>query len=136
MSFFNESTSSDSRQQPKRAWGLILTSLATLGLVLAMFLPAPYVIEKPGPTFNVLGQSDQKDIITVSGAQTYKTDGNLNLLTVSVVGNREQTPGWLELLLAWLDPAQFVSKPSVNPADADRDGDAGLSDGPYVSTNH
>ena len=108
MSFFNESTSTGSRQQPKRAWGLILTSIATLGLVLAMFLPAPYVIEKPGPTFNVLSQSDQKDIITVSGAQTYKTDGNLNLLTVSVVGNREQTPGWLELLLAWLDPAQSV----------------------------
>ncbi len=108
MSFFDEPSSNDARQQPKKSWGLIFTGVSVVGLLLAMYLPAPYVIERPGPTFNVLGQSESKDIITVEGARTYKTEGNLNLLTVSVVGNREQTPDWIELLLAWLDPAQSV----------------------------
>lgn len=108
MSFFDEQAGGGDNRVPKRAWGLILTGISVLGLLLSMYLPAPYVIERPGPTFNVLGQNDSTEIITVDGAKTYPTSGNLNLLTVSVVGNREQTPSWLELLVAWIDPAQSV----------------------------
>ena len=73
-----------------------------------MALPTPYIIERPGPTFDILAEQDGKDIISTSDVATYPTEGQLHLLTVSVVGNREQTPNWLELGLAWLDPEQSI----------------------------
>jgi hypothetical protein len=45
-------------------------------------------------------------LITVKGADL--PPGALDLLTVQVVGNRERTPSWFELALAWFDPAKAV----------------------------
>lgn len=88
-----------------------------LGLLTLSFVQAPYVIERPGPVVNVLGKDGDQDVISITGADTYKTTGQLDLLTVSVVGNREQTPSWSELLWAWLDPAEAIaSLDSVFPA--------------------
>jgi PDZ domain-containing protein len=79
-----------------------------VGVLAAAFLPAPYVIERPGPAFNVLSTNNKIPVITVADAQTYPTSGALDLLTVSVVGAPGNTPSWLELLAAWLDPAQTI----------------------------
>ncbi|MEY4618165.1 MAG: hypothetical protein RL101_351 [Actinomycetota bacterium] len=97
-------------ESPRRRSGLALISAAVVlgGLALAL-LPAPYVIERPGPAFNVLGTDQGKKVITITGAETFATDGELDLLTVSLVGNREQTPSWPEIFGAWLDPAQTVT---------------------------
>ena len=93
---------------------LVVFALALLTL---SFVQAPYVIERPGPVVNVLGKDGDQDVISITGADTYKTTGQLDLLTVSVVGNREQTPSWSELLWAWLDPAETIaSLDSVFPA--------------------
>jgi PDZ domain-containing protein len=73
-----------------------------------VFLPTPYVIERPGPVFDVLGKSEGKNVITIADASSFPTTGRLDVLTVSVVGNRENTPSWLELGWAWLDPAQAI----------------------------
>jgi len=40
--------------------------------------------------------------------KTYPTDGTLDLLTVQLAGNREQTVNWLELATAWFDPSRAV----------------------------
>ncbi|MFM5904791.1 MAG: PDZ domain-containing protein [Micrococcales bacterium] len=80
-----------------------------VAVVVGTYLPAPYVIERPGPAFNVLGQDNGSPVITISGAKTYDTDGALQLLTVSVLGSPKATPTWFELFLAWLDPAQAIS---------------------------
>ena len=80
-----------------------------VALVIGTYLPAPYVIERPGPAFNVLGQDKGSPVITITGAKTYDTDGALQLLTVSVLGSPKATPTWFELFLAWLDPAQAIS---------------------------
>jgi PDZ domain-containing protein len=71
------------------------------------------VIQRPGPVYNTLGtaasaEGEQVPLISVAGAQTYPTDGALDLLTVQVVGNRERTPSWFELALAWFDPTRAV----------------------------
>jgi PDZ domain-containing protein len=80
-----------------------------MGCLLALvFVPTPYVIEQPGPVFNVLGKSDGKDVITIDQVDSYPTTGRLDVLTVSVRGNREHSPSWLELGMAWLDPAQAI----------------------------
>ena len=51
---------------------------------------------------------DEVPLISVDGAQTYPTDGSLDLLTVQVQGNREHTPSWFELAMAWFDPSKAV----------------------------
>lgn len=70
--------------------------------------PSPYVIEQPGPVYNTLGEVTIKDaqtpVISVDGATTYDTSGALNMLTVSIVGNRENPLSWFEAGLAWFDP--------------------------------
>jgi Lon-like protease len=90
-----------------------LTGIGFLALFMGclfalVFLPTPYVIEQPGPVFNVLGANDGKQVITIQGASSYPTTGKLDVLTVSVLGNRENTPSWLELAWASIDPAQAV----------------------------
>lgn len=101
---------SEPTKSPRRHTGLVLLSAAILLGTLAMLIfPAPYVIERPGPAFNVLGKQDGKSVITLAGTPSYPTSGELDLLTVSLVGNREQTPTWPEIIAAWLDPAQTVT---------------------------
>jgi PDZ domain-containing protein len=90
-----------------------LTGIGFLALFMGclfalVFLPTPYVIEKPGPVFDVLGKTNGVSVITVQDVPTFETTGELDVLTVSVVGNRENTPSWLELGLAWLNPAEAV----------------------------
>jgi PDZ domain-containing protein len=92
-----------------------------LALVLAL-VPAPFVIEQPGPVYNTLGtdqavgsepSADAKQLITIPGQTTYPTSGSLDLLTVSVVGNPDQRPSWFDIIRAWFDPSR-----AVQPIDA------------------
>ncbi|MDZ8202126.1 site-2 protease family protein [Microbacterium sp. SSW1-59] len=91
-------------------WALVIALIALLVLT---FLPTAYVIQQPGPVYNTLGSAETADgdevpLIRVEGAETYPTDGALDLLTVQVVGNRERTPSWLELAVAWMDSSRAV----------------------------
>lgn len=85
---------------------LLFFGAILIGSIAAM--PAPYVIERPGPVFNILGDKPDSSLISISGAKTYPADGKLNLMTVSMVGSPRQTPSWLELMTAWADPAQTI----------------------------
>ena len=91
-------------------WALIV---ALVALVVLTFLPTPYVIQRPGPVYDTLGTAagpDGEDVplISVEGAETFETAGTLDLTTVQVVGNRERTPSWFELALAWMDSSRAV----------------------------
>ncbi|MFS0893251.1 PDZ domain-containing protein [Microbacterium sp. 179-I 3D3 NHS] len=91
-------------------WALIV---ALVALVALTFLPTPYVIQRPGPVYDTLGTATGADgekvpLISVEGAPTYETSGTLDLTTVQVVGNRERTPSWFELALAWTDSSRAV----------------------------
>lgn len=71
----------------RRADGSRLSGLVTYALVLAAALiPVPYLVEVPGPVLNTFGSEDGKDVIAVSGAKTYPTEGKLDMLTVGVSG--------------------------------------------------
>ncbi|MFS0852563.1 PDZ domain-containing protein [Microbacterium sp. 179-I 3D4 NHS] len=91
-------------------WALIV---ALIALVVLTFLPTPYVIQRPGPVYDTLGTAagtDGEDVplISIDGADTFPTGGTLDLTTVQVVGNRERTPSWFELALAWTDSSRAV----------------------------
>jgi PDZ domain-containing protein len=102
------------RRLPRSAvagvWALTVALIALLALTI---LPTSYVVQQPGPVFDTLGTArgadgDDVPLISVSGAETFPTAGSLDLLTVQVVGNRERTPSWFELALAWFDASKAV----------------------------
>lgn len=91
-------------------WALVV---ALIALVVLTFLPTPYVIQRPGPVYDTLGTAaagdgEQVPLIAIDDAETYETGGSLNLTTVQVVGNRERTPSWFELAIAWMDSSRAV----------------------------
>ena len=93
--------------------GIWALAIALAVLLVITFLPTSYVIQRPGPVYNTLGTAEAADgaqvpLISVDGADTFPTDGALDLLTVQVVGNRERTPSWVELATAWFDPSRAV----------------------------
>ncbi|MFE6734238.1 PDZ domain-containing protein [Microbacterium sp. NPDC057650] len=99
-----------SRRLGVGVWALVV---ALVALVALTFIPTPYVIQRPGPVFDTLGTAKGADgekvpLIEVEGAETFPTGGTLDLTTVQVVGNRERTPSWAELAVAWVDPARAV----------------------------
>lgn len=98
-----------SRSQ-RRGWSALVLSLVLL-LVLAL-LPAPYVIEQPGPVFDTLGTSkhdgEDRPLISIDGEKTYPTGGRLDMLTVSILGTPEQRPSWFQIVEAWFDPSRAV----------------------------
>ncbi|MFT4135755.1 PDZ domain-containing protein [Microbacterium sp.] len=102
------------RRMPRTAArGLWALTVALAALLVLTVLPTSYVIERPGPVHDTLGEATAADgeevpLISIEGAQTYPTAGSLDLLTVEVVGNRERTPSWYELALAWFDPSRAV----------------------------
>jgi PDZ domain-containing protein len=91
-------------------WTILGVAFAA-GIILAI-TPAPYAIERPGPVFNTLGTAEhnggESPLITIPGQTVYPTKGSLDLLTVSLVGDPEHRPTWLEVAGAWLDPSQAV----------------------------
>lgn len=98
------------RRRARFGWIVLVLSLVLLGVLSAV--PAPYVIEQPGPVFNVLGTTEGDDgnvpLIEVHDAQTYDTGGTLDMLTVQLVGNPQRSPGWLDIVSAWFDPSRAV----------------------------
>ena len=109
-------------QPPTTPWtvylGFVLLVLAVVGAVLFAMAPSPYVVERPGPAFDTLGEvqnseGDDVALIDIPDETTYPTSGELNLLTVYIDGSRERPLTWLEVAQAWFNPSR-----SVLPIDA------------------
>ena len=58
--------------------------LALAVILLGSTLRVPLVALGPGPTFDTLGEADDRPVVAVSGLMTYPTSGQLNMTTVSV----------------------------------------------------
>ena len=79
-----------------------------LGLIaVAVFVPVPFASYHPGPTFDVLGESDGEEIIQVSGAKTYRDDGEIRMTTVSV-SQEGVEKNIFEVMGDWIDPDSAV----------------------------
>lgn len=83
--------------------GLLLITFGSLAL-----LPTGYVIERPGEVFDVMGSVSGKQVITSDDLEVYQSESRFDVTTVSLVGNPESTPSWVQVLLAWVDPEQNV----------------------------
>jgi PDZ domain-containing protein len=102
--------------EPRRrggGWiGWTLLALALIGVTVVALIPAPYVIEQPGPVYDTLGDvrmgGDEVPMIQIPMEETYPTEGSLDMLTVTIRGNREDPPNWLEVATAYFDPSMAV----------------------------
>lgn len=66
---------------------LLVSGFATVLLAaLAALLPVPYAALRPGPAINTLGSQGGKQLISITGRQTYPVTGALDLTTVNVIG--------------------------------------------------
>ncbi len=99
-------------RQRRRRIGWSILGVALAGLVVVSLLPAPFVIEQPGPVYNTLGDVAVGDktvsLIDIPDEKTYPTKGTLDMLTVSIRGNRENLPNWLEVAAAYFDASRAV----------------------------
>ncbi len=121
-----------SKAERRRSLGIGLLAGSVLVALTLAVVPSPYVVEQPGPYFDTLGTvsvdastvatgaqasasgtsteplKTKIPLITISGAPTYPTTGQLDLLTVSVLGNPDNLPSWMEIIGAWFDPSKAV----------------------------
>lgn len=82
--------------------GAVLVGLLSLGVMVA---PVPYVVLKPGPTWDTLGQSsDGESVIEIDGEEVTESAGELHLTTVSV----EPEVSLLDAIYAWFDREDAV----------------------------
>lgn len=76
--------------------GALVTGLA------ALTLPSSYLLESPGPIFDTLGEVEDWPVITVSGAESYETEGSLALTTVYVNGAPTSTVRVPDAMAGWV----------------------------------
>lgn len=93
---------------PKRRVVSLTIVLVALG-VAALFQPVPYVLERPGPLFNTLGEIDGTELVSISGTDTYPTRGELNMTTVSVYGGPEQGIDLIQAIGGWFNSSIRVT---------------------------
>jgi PDZ domain-containing protein len=79
--------------------------LAVLLTVLAFSVPIPYVLLQGGPVYNTTGSQDGRSVITIGGRQSYPTDGELDLTTVSLTKTITLSEG----IRAWFSHDEAVS---------------------------
>jgi PDZ domain-containing protein len=96
----------------RRRIGWLFLLLGLLAASVLALSPAPYVIEKPGPFYDTLGsvqfEGETVPLIEIPDEQTYPTEGELNLLTVTVQGNPDRLPTWIDIAVSWLQPSRTV----------------------------
>jgi len=96
-------------------------TLAVSGALLTVFgvgvylQPVPYAEMTPGPTFDTLGSYQGTPLVTINGHQTFKTDGQLRMVTVGVSSQDYQMPLGTALI-GWLSSDEaIVPKETIYP---------------------
>ena len=111
----------DRRRRRLRRSVAVGAVLVVVALIAAVFtVPINVVIEAPGPTWNVLdnGSSSSQDVLKVSGAETYPTEGALRMTTVSVSGCPGYPVTTADLIAAWFSAdRRIVDRNQVCPQD-------------------
>lgn len=91
---------------------LLVVLLLIAAFVASLLVTVPYVILRPGPAPNTLGDYEGKKVLSVSGTKTYPTSGGLHFTTVSMYGGPGNRPSVLQYLLANLEDDAEIYKES------------------------
>lgn len=104
----SDSTALSVRSRRTQRRLITATCIAVVLAFIALALPTPYVVESPGPAINTLGKVHGKQVISVSGRETYPTTGSLDMTTVYVLGGAQGKISFFRVLQAWADPSEDV----------------------------
>ena len=85
--------------------GMLLTAAL---LVLLLLMQVPYAVNSPGPTLDTLGSHDDEALISIDGAETYDSTGELRLTTVSSTGGPGYPSSVLGVLAGWVSGSRLV----------------------------
>ena len=85
--------------------GMLLTAAL---LVLLLLMQVPYAVNSPGPTLDTLGSHDDEPLISIDGAETYDSTGELRLTTVSSTGGPGYPSSVLGVLAGWVSGSRLV----------------------------
>ncbi len=92
----------------RRTGTLVVAGFLLVALwAVAALIPVPYVVYSPGPVENTLGTYGGEPVIRVDGAETFPTDGQLDLTTVGVT-SADADLDLMTALRAWVDPRYAV----------------------------
>jgi len=107
----------------KRARVLFVSGISLMVLILiALLLPVPFVRMSPGPTFNVIGERDGKQIIEVNGTTTYPVTGDLRMVTVLESGGPRGGLNFVTAIASWFNSEDaVVPRELVYPDDVSGD---------------
>jgi PDZ domain-containing protein len=88
----------------------IFYSVSILLICTLFVLPTNYIIEVPGPTFNVLGELDNHPIttITIDGENVPPADLDLELTTVNIQGGPSRYINTFNMFMSFLDKTKIV----------------------------
>ena len=81
-----QASAKNAKPRPRTDRSVVSAIITYALVVVCALIPVPYLIELPGPVFNTLGDYEGKPVMEISGAQTYDTTGQLDMLTVGVAG--------------------------------------------------
>ncbi|WP_217238689.1 S16 family serine protease [Streptomyces sp. AC555_RSS877] len=96
-----------------RPRAVAVCALPVVGLLAtAAFAPLPFSLTQPGMTANVLGENEGTPVITISGAPTRDTSGQLRMTTI------EATNPDTDVFLGDVLDAWFATDRAVMPRDA------------------
>lgn len=87
-------------------------SLATIWLVLLVLIGSynvPYILLTPGPVFSTIGEVDGEKFISISGTQTFPTEGDLYMTTVSEYGGPTEGISIFQALWGWVSTSDEVA---------------------------
>ena len=85
-------------------------AMISLGLlIIAGLIKVPYVLLAPGPAYSTIGKIDNQQFISISGTQTYPTEGDLFMTTVSEYGGPSEGIDIFQAIWGWLDPTQEIA---------------------------
>ncbi|MEE6287602.1 S16 family serine protease [Georgenia sp. MJ173] len=88
--------------------GVVAGAVAFVLALTMLLISPPYAVHSPGPTVDTIGNietigdSDDEPLITVDGAPTYPTDGQLLLTTVSTRGGPGYPVTTGQVITGWL----------------------------------
>ncbi len=101
-------------QKPRNATRRVISWLISLGFIggvaFVTIAPTPYLVEQPGPVYNLFTTIAGKPVISIAGRKTYLTTGSLSMLTVTLQGTSSKGASWFEVGLAKIDETKKILK--------------------------
>ena len=77
-----------------------------LAACVSLALPGSFIIEQAGPALDVTGEVDGVQLLDISGTQTYPSDTQLFMTTVSAFGNADYGVSGVQAVAALASPEQ------------------------------